>query len=384
MRAPRKADLDDPPPEPDRVEGVPHPRETRMLYGQQAAEARFLEAFATGRMHHGWLLTGPQGIGKATLAWRMARFLLATPDPGADDGLFGAPPVPDTLDIPGDHPVTRRVAALSDPGLFLLRRPYDEKTGRLKQVIGVEEVRRLHSFFGLSAVDGGRRVVIIDCADEMNVSAANALLKLLEEPPARAVLILIAHRPAGLLPTIRSRCRELKLAPLGPAEIAAALEDAGVEARPEDAPALAELAGGSVGAAMRLVTGEGLALYGRIIDLLGSMPRLDRGRALQMAEQAAARGAEERFELTLGLLDLALSRLARVGVLGPPGTPAAPGEAEVLMRLSPHPHAARLWAAKAQELGARARAGRAVNLDPAALLMDMVLKVNETAAEIAG
>ncbi|TMV40339.1 DNA polymerase III subunit delta', partial [Thioclava sp. BHET1] len=126
-------------PEADRVEGAPHPRETRALIGQKAAEAAFLDAFTSGRMHHGWLITGPRGVGKATLAWRIARFLLAQP-PEGEIGLFGAPEPPQSLSIPADDPVAHRVAALSEPRLKLLRRPWDDKTKRLKTVISVDEV----------------------------------------------------------------------------------------------------------------------------------------------------------------------------------------------------------------------------------------------------
>ena len=240
--------MSDDAPEPDRIEGAPHPRDTGHLIGQGAAEAAFLTAFNSGRLHHGWLITGPRGVGKATLAWRIARFLLATPD--NDGGMF-APPPPQTLDIPDTHPVARRMAALSEPRLTLLRRPYDDKAARLKADITVDEVRKMKSYFTLSAADGGQRVAIIDAVDDMNTSAANALLKLLEEPPARVTLLLIAHQPARLLPTIRSRCRELRLLPLSPDDLSDALTQAGGDVAPEDRAALAELAGGSVGRGVR-------------------------------------------------------------------------------------------------------------------------------------
>ncbi len=367
-------------PESDRVEGAPHPRDTRSLVGQHRAEASFLDAWATGRMHHGWLLTGPRGVGKATLAWRIARFLLTTPGQG-DDGLFGATPPPPTLDVPADHPVAHRMAAMAEPRLFLLRRAWDEKRKALKTVITVDEVRRLKSFFNLSATEGGRRVVIVDCADEMNPNAANALLKLLEEPPENAILLLVAHQPARLLPTIRSRCRELRLTTLAPDDMAAALAAAGAEtARPQ---ALAALSGGSVGEAIRLTHLDGLTLYAGIVELLSGLPRLDRPAALKLADSVAGKGSETRFDLIQRLFEVFLGRLARTGAMGPPSPEAAPGEAALMTRLCPGTEAARAWAQAAETLGARLRHGRAVNLDPASLILDTVLRIEQTAAPLA-
>lgn len=361
--------------EADRAPGAPHPREATAIFGQQAAEAEFLSAAATGRMHHGWLLTGPRGVGKATLAWRIARYLLA--EAPADAGFFGAPQPPHSLDIPGDHPVNRRLLALSEPRLFLLRRAWDSDRNRLKSVITVDEVRRLKDFFGLSATDGGRRIVIVDAADEMNPNAANALLKVLEEPPSGAVLLLVSHQPSRLLPTIRSRCRELRLATLGASDMALALQ--AVDTETGDPTALAELSGGSVGAAIRLANQDGLALYAELVALLDTLPRLDRPRALKLAESVSARGNEDRLDLVLTLIDLLLARLARAGVTGPPAE-AAKGEATILQRLSPALAAARAWAELQQRAGTRARQGRAVNLDPVMLLLDILLQMNETAA----
>lgn len=373
---------DDALPESDRLDGAPHPRDAAQVFGHASAEAEFLTAATSGRLPHGWLLTGPKGVGKATFAWRAARFLLATPPPeDEDEGMFGAPPPPQTLDIAKDHPVARRMVALSEPGLFLLRRPVDDKDQKkLKTVITVDEVRGLKGFFQMSA-GNHRRVVIVDSADEMNANAANALLKELEEPPKGAVLFLISHRPSGLLPTIRSRCRTLRFNPLADSDLADALTQAGAE--PPEGAALATLAQGSVGAAIALAEQGGPALYADIAKLLGSLPNMDRQLALRLADGAAGKANEARFDLTLSLLDTALSRAARLGATGQPPTEIVPNETALLTRLAPTPHHARQWASLAQSLTARARRGKAVNLDPAALVFDIFLDLDRMAARLA-
>lgn len=364
------------PPEADRAEGAPHPRETTQFYGHGGVEAQVLAALTGDRMHHAWLLTGPQGVGKATLAWRMARFLRSRPtDTNAD--MFGdIAPVPNSLDDVLDHPLAHRIAALSDPGCLLIRRPWDPEKKRLKAQITVEEVRKLNAFFGLSATDGGHRVVIVDAADEMNPSAANALLKVLEEPPKGAVLILVSHQPARLLPTIRSRCRVVRLAELDQSAMLSALEGAGVEA---SAPqALFELARGSVGAAIRLQNHGGLEIYADIVGVIATAPSMDRPRLAKLVETLAARGAEARLELAVSLLDTALSRLAR-NAAGMTMAEACEGEAKVLDRLGQHPRHAQIWAELQQSLSARVAHGRRVNIDPTSLLTDAFLQINEAA-----
>lgn len=357
-------------PEPDRVPGAPHPRETAQLVGQDAAIADFIGASRSGRMHHGWLISGPRGTGKATLAWTIARWLLS--DAASDD-----------LSVDPGDPVARRLRALSEPRLHLVRRPVDEKTGRISAQITVEEIRKLLSFFHMSAAEGGRRVAIIDAADDLNTAAANALLKLLEEPPKDAVLLLVAHQPARLLPTIRSRCRELRLQPLAAEDMAVALGPMAVEGDPVR---LGALAAGSVGDALRLSGQDGLAVYQQIVDLFTTLPRMDRGRAAKLAEAAAIRPGPDGdpFDLVVGLLDRFLSRTARAGLLGPPLPEVADGEGALLARISPDDASARMWAEAQAELSARARRGRAVNLDPAALVMDMLLTLAEAPSRARG
>ena len=365
-------------PEPDRIEGAPHPRETLQLFGQDAAIAQFLDAYNSKRLHSGWMITGPRGVGKATLAWKIATFLLSE---SPDDGLFGeAAPATDLL-VPSDHPDARLVQSGAHPRLFVVRRPVDDKTGKLKSDITVDAVRGLKGFFQMSAADGGRRVVIVDAADEMNRNAANAILKELEEPPARTTILLVAHQPSRLLPTIRSRCRELRCGPLAPQALEAALEQAGQQTEAPDA--LASLSGGSAGDAIRLINHDGLPLYAELIQLFDGLPCIARPAALKLADSCTGRGAEIRFGMTLDLIDHFLARAARAGLIGEPASQGAPGEARLLARISPHDQAARAWADLQQSLGARARHGKAVNLDPAALILDMVFKIEETAQQVA-
>ncbi|MBS8225469.1 DNA polymerase III subunit delta' [Vannielia litorea] len=372
-------------PEADRLGDYPHPRHTETLYGQEEAEARFLAAFNSGRLPHAWLITGPRGIGKATLAWRIARFLIATPL-AQDEGLFGEPEMPESLEIDAGHPVARRISAGSEGNLMLLRRKWMEKPApaRFKTVIDVESARDLKKFFAYSAAENARRVVLIDSIDEMNASAANAVLKVLEEPPENTVLLLISHAPAALLPTIRSRCQVLPCAPLSEAALTAALREAGAEP-PEDAgqrAALSALSEGSVATALQLIDDEGLALYAALVALFRDLPRLDRPATLAMAAKCGGRDAQDRFRLTTRLIDTLLARIARTGALGPPSPEAAPGEAALLARLAPDAARARAWAELAATLGARARAGAAVNLDAPALITDICLKISEAAAEM--
>ncbi len=375
---------EDPVPESDRKSDVAHPRHTHGLVGQAHAEAAFLQAFNSGRLHHAWLITGPEGIGKATLAWRIARFLLSQPSGAAteDSRLFGdalTPAVPESLDTPPDHPVSRRVSVLSEPRLFLLRRPWDEDRGRFKQDIPVDDVRRLKSFFNFSAVDGGRRVVIVDSADDLNTAAANALLKVLEEPPQDTFLLLVSHAPSRLLPTIRSRCRTLALRPLAGPEMSEALKtlfpDAG-----HDLEALTALANGSVGQAVDLHNAGGAETYAALVNFLSELPGLDRTALVKLADSASGRGAEGQFALILSLTEFFLHRLAQTGATGTAPAEAVPGETALLNRLCPTPEHARAWADASAELLPRARRGYAVNLDPSALLIDMFLGLQTTAS----
>lgn len=358
--------------EPDRVDGVPHPRHTAEIFGQSAAEQAFLAAHAGGRMHHAWLLTGPRGVGKATLAWRIARFLIAARNTDAR---------PASLALAPDDPVARRVAALSDPHLFLMRPTRNPDTGTERRDITVDTARKLKDFLHLSASDGGRRVVLIDAADQMNVAASNAILKLLEEPPERTTFLLVCHAPARLLPTIRSRCLQLPLAPLGGEDIAAALDQAGLSPGIEPA-ALSQLSEGSVGEAARLLQQDGPEIYARLVALFARCPEIDRSALLSLAAMPPGAAGQARMDALVGLIALLLARLARSGAGLPPAAEAARGEAELFEQLAPDAAAGRAWADLQQSLSVRLGHARRVNLDPSTLILDTGLTINETGRAI--
>ena len=311
-RAPATQEIEELP-EADRLGDYPHPRDTRVLVGHEAAEARLAEAFGSGRMHHGWLLTGREGIGKATLAYRLATFLLA--DPSERDP-FGA-----SLAIGEDAQASRQVRALSHPGLLLLRRPYIPKDKRFATAITIDEVRKLRAFLVRSVDAGAWRVVIVDQADELNINAANALLKSLEEPPPRTVFLLVSSEPGRLLQTIRSRCRTFDLQPLEPAALrkaaALALEAAGKES-PADAdwPLLMHLAGGSVRRLLGLAGTGGLDLFKRVNGALAALPNVAWGDIHRLADDCTGIGTEQKFELLYELLLGLLARLVRAEATG--------------------------------------------------------------------
>ncbi len=268
---------------------IPHPRETVTLHGHVEAEHAFLDAYRGGRMPHAWLIGGARGIGKATLAYRMARFVFAYPDP-ASAGVQNS----ESLALPPENSAVRRVAAQGHSDLLALERIEDDK-GKLRTVIQVDDVRRTIGFFGSTAGEGGWRVCIVDSADELNAAGANALLKILEEPPAKSLLLVVSHAPGRLLPTIRSRCRRLALRPLSPEDVARALADAlQRDAGEADIKAAATASDGSVARALDLLGGTALKVREQVNTMLGALPAVN-PRDLHALGDALGRSDESAF-----------------------------------------------------------------------------------------
>lgn len=278
------------------------PREMALLIGHADAERALLEAYQGTRIPHAWLIGGPPGIGKATLAYRLARFVLAHPDPKAPEVQQAT-----SLAVDPEHPVARRIAAQAQGDLLVLERVINEQTGKLYTVIRVDDVRRSVSFFGSTAGEGGWRIAIVDAVDDLQREGANALLKVLEEPPERTLLLLISHAPGRELPTIRSRCRRLLLRPLETTDVACAVQAAtGRDAGDAEVVQAAAAADGSVGRALRFLDGPALALRQRVLDLFAQLPNPD-PRALHALGEALSGSEPQTLAAFMDMVNAWLS-----------------------------------------------------------------------------
>lgn len=309
----------------------PPPWRSDRLLGHETAEKTMLAAHESGRLHHAWLMAGPRGIGKATLAWRFARFLLCGQQQG---GLFGGGAA-EGLDVAADAPGRSLVDARSHPDLFHLRRTLNPDTGRMRAEIAVDDVRELGAFMHMTPAMGQWRVAIVDSADEMNRNSANAVLKILEEPPPNAVLLIVAHAPGRLLPTIRSRCRRLALQPLADDIVVRLLGDYAPDVKEQERAALARLAEGSIGRALELAGAGSLELYSEMVGVLATLPELDMPRLHGFAERFARRGEEANaaWRSLNYLFDGWLKGLARQSALGREAAPVVPSERGLQSRL---------------------------------------------------
>jgi len=357
---------------------IPESRVNPYLIGHESAEQDYLQAWESGRLAHAWLIAGPRGIGKATLAYRMARYALAQKGKAAEVDMFGAP-APKSLNMSGEDPVFRRMASQGLADFRGIERPWaDNKQIKRKTVIGVDEVREIGTFLSMTPSEGGWRAVVIDAADEMNTNAANAVLKVLEEPPKRALLFLVAHNADRLLPTIRSRCRRLDLRPLSEAQVKALMSRYRPDLKAADTNALAVLADGSIGRALELEEEGGVTLFNALMALLSDLPRLNISRLHKLCDQALKGDA---FRTLTGLLSWWMARVIRAAAAGTLDQlhEIVPGEAALARRMMTAANPA-VWADVWERINTSTRRADAVNLDRKRTLMLMLLAIEQTAA----
>jgi DNA polymerase-3 subunit delta' len=325
-----------------------HPRRNASLVGHHAAERRLLQAHQSGSLHHAWLITGPKGIGKATLAYRFAKFLLTAPTPErarAHNSLY----------LAHEASAFRLVSAASHPDLLVIERGIDQRNKRLKSETSVETAREAQNFFARTSGAGGWRIAIVDSADELNGESANALLKIIEEPPKLSIFLIVCHQPGRLLRTIRSRCLHLPLDPLGvdtTLQVLHGLPAGAIEADEQALRQAAELSKGSPGRAMDLVGSRGAAAFAEFLR----RPKLTASAAVEIGAAFTGRERQEDYFIFCDLLVGWVAEQAR--------TLGLKGHGEAL-------------AAAHDDINASLRQADALNLDRRQTVTDALMRLEE-------
>ena len=360
-------------PESDRLDDFPHPRECRSLFGHKMAIASVRDAAAQDQVHHAWIIAGPEGIGKATFAYRLAKYLLASPNEreGGNDG----------LQVQHESIANRQVLTLSHPGLMAIRRSYDIKNKRFPTAITVDDVRRLKDFLTHKAAGGNWRVVVVDRADEMNINAANALLKSLEEPPTRTVFLLIVNELGRMLPTIRSRCRLLHLQPLNDDDlIEAAIQSVndtdGVDVDRNALVQLIPTAMGSVRRLLSLATGDGAAVEKSVTDFYNSISRAHPWSGWHTtAEKYASAQMQTSYELFLQLMLERMANLIKARV----GGSSSAVDQKLANTIIPAEGVTR-WVELWEQLQQERQRVKTLNLDKTQFLLDMMARIRKASS----
>ena len=284
----------------------PSPRKTIVLVGHEEAELNLANSFKTGRIPHALLIGGPRGIGKATLAYRFARYVLSK---RATDSYFVQTENRDApLALPSGDDVGVRVSSGTHADLFILEKGINPRTGRSRGEITVGEARQLYHFLSLTPAESLWRIAVVDAADEMNRNAANAVLKSLEEPPPRTILILVSHAPGRLLPTIRSRCQKITLRPLPLPKFTSVVKSVYSKLTEADLSILRQLSEGSPGLALSIIELGGIEIYEKLVGILIEAPAIDFESVHELADELTRRGSEKQFNLAMELLLGWLSR----------------------------------------------------------------------------
>lgn len=279
------------------------PHNNSLLIGHEEQEKLFLEAFLSGKMHHAWILHGPSGIGKATLAYKIARFLIS--NIGNQDTGFLNEPVT-SINLSNTHPTFKLISSQACPDLLVIEREFDAKSGKFKKEITIDNVRKINEFMHKTSSNGNYRVVIVDGADTMNRNSQNAILKVLEEPPAKTIIILTANNIGAFLPTIKSRCRSLKLNSLSKEKIYELLSKFCPKTSDEEHKKIALLSEGSIGNAMQINEQNGLNVYEDLLSLLAK--NLNAKQIHKLCEEYGNSKNDKKYQLLTSMLINFLSK----------------------------------------------------------------------------
>ena len=362
----------------DKIAGAPHPMLANEIIGHSSQKLSFLSSFASNRLPQCWLLAGDMGIGKASFAWLIAKFLLTTKYQPADLKIDLSKTNINSILEPQSGSTLNRIISGSEQRVYVVRRGYNEKRKAFFKNISIEDVRKLQSYCSLSIADGGKRIIIIDTADDLNKSSSNALLKLLEEPPKNTIFLLISHQPNHLLPTIKSRCQKLSFSNLDQTDLGAVLTAIGCKIEPSDEVSLSVLSKGSAGAACRLINSNCINLYRDILNIASSLPNLNTNKILQLSQNYFAKAKPSEFEIFIEMMQHFFSRLCKTGVMQKPVLPSVTdNEAKIMKSLCPNLKSARLWSDVANISLAKLNKGYLLNIDIESLILDAFIYLEE-------
>lgn len=355
----------------DKMAGAPHPMQTKEIIGHNAQKLNFVSSFANNRLPQCWLLAGDKGIGKASFAWQVSKFLLTTTHKPADLKIdLNSTDINSILE-PQSGSTLSRIISGSEQRIYIVRRAYNENKKAFLKNISIEEIRKLQSYCSLSIADGGKRIIIIDSADDLNKSSGNALLKLLEEPPKNTLFLLISHKPNVLLPTIKSRCQKLSFSNLDQADLAAVLGAIGCKIDQSEENALSILSKGSAGAACRIINSNCINLYKDILKIISSLPNLNINRTLQLSQDYFSKAKPDNFEIFYEMMQQFFSRLCKTAAMQSAMLPSVSNEeARIMSNLCPSRKSASLWSEAANITLAKLNKGYLLNINIESLIVD--------------
>ena len=355
----------------DKIAGAPHPMLAREVIGHSSQKLSFLNSFANNRIPQCLLLAGDKGIGKASFAWLIAKFLLTTKYQPADLKIDLNESNINSILAPQDGGTLNRIISGTEQRVYIVRRGYNEKRKAFFKNISIEDVRDLQSYCSLSIADGGKRLIIIDTADDLNKSSSNAILKLLEEPPKNTFFLLISHQPNLLLPTLKSRCQKLSFSNLDQPDLGEVLKAVGCKVEPSDEVSLSILSKGSAGAACRIINSNCINLYRDILELASSLPNLNTNKTMQLSQNYFTKAKSNEFKIFLEMMQHFFTRLCKTGAMQKPILPSVTDdEAKIMKNLCPSFKTAQLWSEVADITLAKLNKGYLLNIDIESLILD--------------